>query len=171
MGKGQTFLSDFTVSMAVFSVIVVAFFIPWNTVIEANSRFDQAEDMKTQVRRTSVFLTTTPGYPSDWEKDTVNATIPGFATGENILSRKKIAEFANMSYDNQTELLQAQHYYLTIINEKPVKINGRNATYGKNPANTSYNPDTVVTVTRDIAVNGTEVKPAKLKYSIWRERR
>ncbi|MFB6192950.1 MAG: hypothetical protein ABEK00_01760 [Candidatus Nanohaloarchaea archaeon] len=112
MAKGQAFLSDFSVSIAVFGIIVVAFFIPWNSVVQAETRFSAAEEMKTQARRTASFLVSTEGYPNNWEENDVKVVIPGFANQDNVLSIRKLREFAKIEYKNQRSLLKNQGFSL-----------------------------------------------------------
>lgn len=172
MRKGQAFLSDFTVSMAVFGILVAAFFIPWNTIIQSEQRFSTSEQMKTQAQRTAAFLVTTQGYPEDWENSSVNVTVPGFAKeSDNLLSPEKIQEFGNMSYDRQRTLLKAQDFYLRIFNQSgPVELRGEPVAYGENPENSSNNPGTVVVVERDVIIEtGGTVKSGRLQYLMWRD--
>jgi len=171
MDKGQAFISDFAVSVAVFSAIVTAFFIPWNSIIEADNRFSVEKDMRTEAERTAAFLVTTEGYPSDWEREGVNVTIPGFAQAENILSAEKIEEFTNISYQNQRSILRTQQFFIEITrNGETLTINGEQAEYGKNPQNSSYTPETSIVVTRQVIIDQTESpKPAEFKYVSWRD--
>ncbi|MFB6175502.1 MAG: hypothetical protein ABEJ87_06060 [Candidatus Nanohalobium sp.] len=171
--KAQAFISDFTVSIAVFSIIVAAFFVPWNTIVQSDQRFSTSEKMKTQAQRTAAFLVTTEGYPRGWENESVNVSIPGFSQrSDNLLSPEKIQEFGNMSYDRQRSLLKAQNFYLAIVNRSgTVKVDGRPLSFGKDPRAPGNDPETVVVVERDVIVGEQNINSGKLQYMMWRNRR
>ncbi len=168
--KGQAFLSDFSVSIAVFGVIVAAFFVPWNSIVQADNRFAVSEEMKTEAERTAAFLVTTDGYPKDWEEPGINATIAGFATQDNLLSMKKIEEFRNMTYEEQRSLIGSQEFYMVFTRDgSTVQYGGEGLDFGKDPLNDSYSPGTTVVVNRNVVLDlPTGVKSAKMKLVSWR---
>lgn len=171
MGKGQAFISDFAVSVAVFSAIVTAFFIPWNSIIEADNRFSEEKDMRVDAERTTAFLVTTRGYPGNWEQEGVNVTIPGFAKQDNVLSTEKIGEFSNISYQDQRSILRTQQFYIEITEDgETLTINGAPAEYGRNPGNGSYTPETSIVVNRQVIIDqASNPKPAEFRYISWRD--
>ena len=112
-GKGQAFMSDFAVSMALFGIILAAFFIPWNAMIESDQRFSEEQLMKTEAERIASLLISTPGYPSDWEDNTSGLIMPGFSESrDNIISLEKLKAFSNLDYDRQTTITQTQNFTL-----------------------------------------------------------
>jgi hypothetical protein len=104
--------------MAVFGVVLVAFFIPWNSIIEADKRFSQSEEMKTDAGRIASFLVNTEGYPNNWEKDDVKVVVPGFATEDNVLSMQKMLEFASLEYEDQRSLLKSQGFSMNFVDSE-----------------------------------------------------
>ncbi|PSH02067.1 MAG: hypothetical protein BRC26_02440, partial [Nanohaloarchaea archaeon QH_8_44_6] len=108
--------------MAVFGVILVAFFIPWNSVLEADNRFSQSEELKTQAQRTASFLVSTQGYPNNWEKSNVEVVLPGFADEDNVISMSKLRKFASMEFENQRSLLKDQGFSMEYYDTETDKI-------------------------------------------------
>lgn len=160
-------MSDFTASIAVFGFLVAAFFMSWNTLVQTDNRFAGAEEMRKDARRTAAFLVTTEGYPDDWEDRAVNVTMPGFAVRQNVLSVRKITEFANMTYSRQSNVMQAANFQIRITSGgAPMTIAGEPALYGRAPPGTA---DTVIVINRNVLVEKPSgIKPGELKYILWR---
>ncbi|MFB6208501.1 MAG: hypothetical protein ABEJ69_04060 [Candidatus Nanohaloarchaea archaeon] len=164
-GKGQVFEPDFLASLAIFTLIIGMFLVPWNTIVSSQTRFDVEKEMKEDAIRTTTFMVSTPGYPEDWDANSVR--IPGFASEDNVLDSEKLAAFDSLSYQKQRRLLRAQNFYLELVNATgTLQVNGEPAVYGRSYVNAT----TVVPVEREVLVNDSgELKPVKFRYVVWRE--
>lgn len=116
-------MSDFAVSMALFGVILAAFFVPWNTMIESDQRFSEEQFLKTEAERTASLLISTPGYPANWEEEDVEVSIPGFsATQDNVISMNKLEAFARMRNTSQRSVLGTQGFSIEFRDSETGKI-------------------------------------------------
>lgn len=181
MAKGQAFLSDFSISMAVFGIILVAFFIPWNSVIESDTRFSESEEMKTQAKRTASFLVTTRGYPNDWEKDGKEVVVPGFVNEDNVISMEKLIEFGSIGFEEQRSLLKNQGFSLEFYDTDTDKIVDYNESKYPDDGGLEYeNPfnvgkdipdsaETVVVVDRQVVINKSDrYQKAEMRLKTWK---
>ena len=111
--KGQAFLTDFALSMAIFGIIISAFFVPWNMMIETENRFSHSDDMKAKAERTVSIMVTSPGYPEDWEQNLSEPAILGLSTQkENVISMEKLEAFSNLSNAQKTSVLDSRGFSL-----------------------------------------------------------
>lgn len=175
-GKGQAFVSDFTVSIAVFGFIVAAFFIPWNTMIESDTRFSEADEMETQARRTAALLVTTPGYPPDWQENVSEVRILGFAREQdNVISVEKLEAFNQLNYSEKRSLLRAQNFHLRFVVPDGSELlededaeNASESVYSQGRSVPS-DAETAVKVDRQVVVNKSGgFENAEMSYVIWR---
>lgn len=159
--KAQTFMPDYIASLLVFGVVIGIFLSSWNLLVSASG----SETEMVQARHTSTFLVATEGYPENWENDSVDVRIPGFAEADHVLDPEKIAEFAEKSYEEQTDLLQAEDYRIKIRNSSGVvQINGENAVYGKKYENASQ----IYPIRRSVLVNKSgDLVDAEMVYVSW----
>lgn len=166
-------MSDFAVSIALFGVLLAAFFIPWNTMIESDQRFSESDRMKTDAERTAALMITTPGYPSDWEKDGSLPDIPGFSQQEdNVISVEKLEAFENISYEEKRSTLNVQDFSLKFRDSNSEVLEyEREASENiyDQGENISEDAETVVTVDRKVIVNkSTGFENAEMNYVVWR---
>lgn len=163
--KGQSFLPDFMASFMVFSVVLVFFFFAWNSIMDAQTEFSDEERMRETAYRTTAFLVSTPGYPSDWE-DSGDVRIPGFAEPDHLLQYEKLQAFDSLTYDEQKRLLKASDFYLSINNETSViQHGGDRLEYGHDYSSA----DTVVPMTRSVRINlSGKTQVAEMRYVVWR---
>ena len=162
--KGQSFMPDFMGSLLVFTVILSIFLFSWNSVQGNQSDFDVEDEVRRNAYYTTTFLVSTPGYPEDWTNETVD--IPGFAAGsDNVLSRDKLREFRNLSYDDQKSLLDGRDFHLTFRkNGTLLQLDSEDLEYGKKPVNASL----AVPVTRNVLIEGSgSMEDAEMKYVVW----
>lgn len=175
-GKGQAFVSDFTVSIAVFGFIVAAFFIPWNTMIESDTRFSQAEKMQTQAQRTAALMVTTPGYPPDWQSNVSEVRIIGFSQEQdNVISVERLEAFNQLDYSEKRSLLEAQNFHLRFV--VPEGSNLLEDEDAENASESVYrqgrevpsDAETAVKVDRQVVVNKSGgFENAEMSYVMWR---
>lgn len=174
--KGQAFVSDFTVSIAVFGVILAAFFIPWNNMIESQTRFSEAEEMKVQAQRTAALLVTTPGYPQDWQENVSKAKILGFSEAQdNVISMEKLEAFDKLNYSDKRSLLETQNFYLSFVkagtSELLDDVDAANASENiySQGKKVSSDAETAVRVDRQVVVNKSGgFENAQMSYVMWR---
>lgn len=162
-GKGQTFMPDFLASIVVFSLVIAIFLSSWNSVV-SHQQEGEVESMMLEADHTATFLVTTPGYPEDWDSETVD--IVGFAQEANILDFEKIQEFGELDYEKQTRLMRARDFYLSFENETGVlEIDGEELFYGQD----FDDPDFVYPVKRTVKINDSgEMYGARMHYVIYR---
>lgn len=166
-------MSDFAVSMALFGVILAAFFVPWNTMIESDQRFSVSDTMKTQAERTAAIMITSPGYPQNWEDNTSELIIPGFSEQQdNLVSERKLEAFQNMSYEEKRSALNVQDFSLVFTgSDSEILEYGGEASdnvYDQG-INVSSDAETVVSVDRQVIVNKSGgFENAEMKYVVWR---
>ncbi|WP_414836910.1 hypothetical protein [Candidatus Nanohalococcus occultus] len=159
--KGQTFMPDYTASLLIFGVLIAIFLTSWNALVSV----DTSGSEMLQTRHTSTFLVSTQGYPSNWEQDGSNVTIPGFAEEDHVLSAEKLREFREYSYDEQKTLLQAQEFWLEIKNSSQVlELDGEGLEYGRSYENASQ----IYPVRRNTLLNKSgDLVDAELVYISW----
>lgn len=162
LSKGQTFMPDFMASLTIFAVLIAVFLFSWNSIVSGGSQ-NSAEML--QARHTSTFLVSTEGYPQNWEKDSVEVKIPGFAEKDHVMSAEKLREFREKSYDRQKELLQASDFYMELRNDTTVlELDGADITYGKDYENASQ----IYPIRRSVLYNKSgDLVDAKLVYITW----
>jgi len=164
-------MSDFAVSMALFGIIVAAFFVPWNTMIESDNRFSEADRMQTQAERTAAIMITSPGYPEDWEENSSDAVIPGFSQDrDNVVSREKLEALGNMSYEDQRSLLNVQGFKLEFTSSDSVlSYEGSGDNIYSQGMSVPSSAETVVSVDRQVIVNKSDgFENAEMNYVMWR---
>lgn len=161
LSKGQTFMPDFMASLTIFAVLVAVFLSSWNSIVSNNPTGSEM----LQTRHTSTFLIATEGYPDNWEEENVEPEIPGFAERDHVLSREKLREFRELSYERQKDLLQAPEYYMELRNESTVfELDGAEIRFGRDHANASQ----IYPVRRSVLYNKSgELVDAELVYVTW----
>ena len=163
--KGQTFMPDFMASIVVFGLILTVFLSSWNMVLSSQTDDVSQKTATLQASHTSSFLVTTPGYPENWEQDSVEVEIAGFAEPDHLVQSSKLEAFREIDYMEQRELLQTGNYYMTIENESGViSMNGEPLEFGSSYSDAS----TVIPKVRNIRFNNSgEIQEAQLNYVVW----
>lgn len=164
--KGQTFLPDYFLGLLVFGVVTAIFLGSWNSILANQTEFSTEDRLRPQAIYSSTFLVSTQGYPSDWEKDSVDVTIPGFAEDDHVLNQEKMREFRSLSYRDQSRLLQAPQYYMRVYNESGnFELDGSDLVFGQDYSDA----ETVIPVERNIFYNKSgSMKDGKLRLVVWR---
>ena len=158
-------MPDFMGGLLVFSVVLTIFLFSWNSVEANQQKFDVEEQIRQDAYYTTTFLVSTPGYPEDWNKSTVE--IPGFASdSDNVISAQKLSEFRNMSYERQKILLNSRNYYLIFRNDTSIlELNSDKLEFGKKPVNAS----TIVPFTRNVLIDKSDkLVDSEMRYLAWR---
>jgi hypothetical protein len=163
--KGQTFMPDFMASILIFGIILTIFLSSWNSVISSQTDDVSMESESVQASHTTSFLVTTPGYPSNWQKSSVDVEIAGFANPDHMLQESKLEEFRDLSYSEQKKLLQAEDYYMTVRNESGIiEMNGAPLEFGTDYSDAAK----VVPVKRSVQLNASnKIQEAQLVYVVW----
>ncbi|MFB6144094.1 MAG: hypothetical protein ABEJ98_02165 [Candidatus Nanohaloarchaea archaeon] len=157
-------MPDFLGSIVVFTVVISLFLFSWNAVTQQQVGASSFKLMREDARYTMSLLASTPGYPENWTNETVE--IPGFATEDNVVSARKIEEFAALNYSQKSKLLQAGNFNLTLSNSSGVMtFRGVRASFGRSPENASV----IVPVERSVLVNlSGDMISAELRLVTWR---
>ena len=163
--KGQTFMPDYFASLLVFAVVIAVFIGAWDTRVSSQDRFTRQDTFREQAVHTSSFLVSTPGYPENWENDTENVTIVGFAKEDHLLDPEKLEEFRSFSYIKQANLLQVPNFQMNIHNETHnLSLNGNDLVFGQDFSDA----ETVVPFERNIVLNKTGQRvEGKLRLIVW----
>lgn len=164
--KGQTFLPDYFLGLLVFAAVTAIFLGSWNNIISNQSEFSVEEELRPKAIYSSTFLVSTPGYPSNWQEDSVDVSVPGFAEDDHVLNQDKLREFRSFSYRKQSSLLQSSQYRMKIYNESEIfELDGSDLIYGQGYSGAR----TVVPVERNIVYNKSgDMKDGKLRLVFWR---
>lgn len=177
MSKGQVFTADFMASVAILGLSLAVFATMWNLGISSQVRFSDEEQLKSRSERAADFLVTTSGYPENWEDAGVEVSIPGFASSQNVLSVRKIEEFASIDYDNRTSMLNVRGFSIQFRNTSGNIMDYEDmtgdTTYENQPFNQGQpvpeDAETVVKVKREAALNiSGDLIPAEVNYITWR---
>lgn len=158
-------MPDFMGSILVFSAVITIFLFSWNSVEGNQQKFAEEDQIRQDAYYTTTFLVSTPGYPEDWNKSTVD--IPGFASeSDNVLSAQKLLEFRKISYDRQKRLLGARNFNLIFRNDTEIiELNSEDLDYGQKPVNAS----TIVPLTRNVLIETSDKSiDAEMRYLVWR---
>ena len=157
LGKGQAFAPDFMASVAVMGVMLTAFFVSWNTIIDSQLAAGEDREMYAEGQRTVKTLINSPGTPTDWNNQTVESV--GLAERPHVLNESKVEEFKSLSYSEQRSLLNARGFKFEIIesgellHETGGEINGEN----------------VDIFPRNVMLNGSKgFRRVEVKYTLWR---
>jgi len=157
LDKGQAFAPDFIASMAVMGVMLTAFFISWNAMIDSQLAAAEDEEMYTESQKTINHLINSPGVPSDWDQDNVEAV--GLAERPRVLNRTKVEEFEELDYSRQRSLLNAQGFKLKLVEQDGNKL--------YNIGDEIQSGD-VNTFSRDVMFNDSKgFRRVEVKYSSW----
>ncbi len=161
--SGQTFMPDYLASLLVFGLLITIFLHSWNSVLQNQTQFEEEEEMRLTGSHTTVFLVSTPGYPEDWNKSSVQ--IPGFAENDQVLQEEKLEEFRNLSYSRQKELLNPEEFYMSIRNESGIISSDE----GELESGNNYSgADIAIPFTRTVQLNLSEnIETAERRYVVW----
>jgi len=163
--KAQVWLSDYTISMLLFTLAAL---LSVKIIINSFSTNTAFEELKTDASKISEILLS-EGYPPDWHNESVIR--PGLLTS-NRMNKSKVVNAMNMSYSSLRPKLQTTHDFLIIFEEPGsdmIEFNGL-CTIGSpdvsinssgagplidchNPDFTSINYDNLVKLTRLIIYN------------------
>jgi hypothetical protein len=163
--KGQTFTPDFMASMLVFALILSVFLASWNLVLSSQSQDVSQSTAMLQASNTATLMISTPGYPNNWEEDSVDVEIVGFAEPDHVLDEEKLKAFREKDYTEQRELLQAGNFYMTVENETGIiSLDGAPLEFGNDYSSAS----TVIPNTRSVQLNKSgKIQEAELNYVVW----
>lgn len=166
-------MTDFMASVAIFGAMITLFMTMWGLGVDSQESFDQEDLLRSQAERTADFMVTTEGYPNNWEETGVEVRIPGFATGENILSMEKLEAFHNLSYERQTHLTKTQNFTLEFRDPQSGEILDYEGDAEENPFDMGIDEysqaSTVINIDRQVAVNRSgELRDAEMNYVVWR---
>jgi len=157
LDKGQAFAPDFIASMAVMGVMLTAFFISWNAIIDSQLAAAEDEERYTESQKTVNHLINSPGVPGNWDRDNVEAV--GLAERPHVLNRTKIEEFQELDYGRQRSLLNSQGFKLRVIEqsgENLYEIGGE------------IEDENVNTFSRDAVLNDSQsFRRVEVKYISW----
>ncbi|MFH1056274.1 MAG: hypothetical protein V1717_00535 [Candidatus Micrarchaeota archaeon] len=106
--KSQVFALDLIIALVVF-LSVIGVFTAWRDSL--NSRNVQAEEFQRASLKASeaaFILLETPGDPLGWNASNVKQV--GLALERNVVGRKRLANFLNLTYANATKLLGVGAY-------------------------------------------------------------
>ena len=164
--KGQTFMPDYLAGLLVFGVVVAIFLSSWNTIISNQTEFSSEEALRPQAIYSSTFLVSTEGYPQNWEEDSVEVTILGFAEDDHVLDQDKLREFRSFSYRKQSSLLQAPQYQMKVYNDtKNFELDGSELVFGQDYSDAEI----IVPIERNIIYNKSgDIRNGKLRLVVWR---
>lgn len=164
--KGQTFMPDFLAGLLIFGTVIGVFFASYQGIISNKAGFETENQLRTQAVHTSAFLVSTPGFPENWEEDTVDVEVPGLVSSSNLIESDKFLELKSLSYTRQRQLLQTPEFYMELRNESGrMELSGDEFWTGKDFADAS----TVVPINRNVLLNhSTGVYDAEMRYVSWR---
>lgn len=158
-------MPDFMASMLVFGLMLSVFLASWNLVLSSQTNdFSQSVSLL-QASNTATFLVSTPGYPDNWEEDSTDVKIIGFASPDHVLQESKLKEFREIDYEKQKTLLQAGNFYMSVENETGIiSLDGSPLEFGTDYSSAS----TVIPNKRNIQLNKSgKIQEAKLNYVVW----
>ena len=113
--KGQAFAPDFMASLAVMGVMLTAFFISWNTMIDSQITAAEDKDLYAKGQKTVKSLISAPGTPENWGSE--NVTSVGLAEKPHVLDKERLDKFVELSYSKQRSLLNTQGFNLKITGD------------------------------------------------------
>jgi len=144
-------------SIAVMGIMLTAFFVSWNTIIDSQLAAGEDRELYTEGQKTVNALINSPGVPSDWSNETVESV--GLAERPHVLNESKIEEFKSLSYSEQRSLLNARGFKFEItdsgnlLHETGGNIDGEN----------------VNIFSRNVMLNGSKgFRRVEVKYTLWR---
>lgn len=163
-------MPDFLASLLIFGTVVGVFFASYQGIVANQAEFQSEKKIRNNAIYATTFLVSTPGYPDNWEEESVDVQIAGLAKGDNVIDRKKFMEFKNLSYERQRQLVDATDFYLELRNDTSrINISGTEYWTGKNFTEAAEEPATIVPITRSVILESSKgPREATLRYISWR---
>lgn len=111
--KGQVNSIDFVISIFVFTAVLVFIISFWFVEVRMAENTVHKERLSSTGIAVSDLMVKSPGVPEDWEYYNQSPDVLGLASYPNVLSKGKIMNFTNMSYDESRDLLgiDTQYYF------------------------------------------------------------
>ncbi len=167
--KGQVLTQDFTVSIVIFSAVLVLTFQLMDISYEKKSWFETNQIVVQDLMRKVDYLVRNPGVPSGWNED--NVVVVGFADSDHMLNLTKLIMFKHMDYSKQRALfgVGGDNFYIALKNSSNdiIQLDGELLYAGKLPpadANMLLVTKRFVYITND----STTKIPAILEGGIWK---
>lgn len=150
--KGQIWSIDFIVSVVIFIIMITALFFSFDILSRDAQKQNELLLMQDLVLEVTESLVRSPGYPLDWDNETVG--IIGLARDENVLDQNKVMEFLNVSYNSSRAFLSMTYYdfnfSIEYLNGSVMNLDGFDISKG---IDCSYASD-VLAVNRFVILNG-----------------
>ena len=162
--KAQISTTDMMVATIIFAVLVTVIMLSWHNYssklqvkLEREAIISQAIEITDNMVRTS-------GTPSAWNR--TNVQLIGLASTDRKISKEKVQEFCNISYNESRKKLNSQyqfHFYISLYNVTQEKWY-RDVECGLDPENES-DVKKVVNLARPIIYKN---ETALFGFSLWR---
>ncbi len=152
--KGQMNSIDAVLALLIFAALMVFFMMFWANSIVSMKNMVVKNRFEYAALSVSDLLVKSPGLPGKWENAPGNVQEIGLAAGENALSGRKLAAFANLSgvdYANAKKLLGIDSDFFFYVED----MNGSRLYEAGNSAITG---DDSITITRFATLNGKNVR-------------
>jgi len=122
--KAQTFLTDLTISLIIFSTFLIIAFNKWNTELNELNELRKTEDLWFETEQLMKTLTYSQGNPENWTL--INLKNVGLMSTPNHLDNYKVEYFINLSKNNYQDLKKKIGFNNYDFNLKIDYANGTN---------------------------------------------
>jgi hypothetical protein len=156
--RGQVSAYDIFAAVFLFMLAFITLRGIWLNSIESAERAQALIEMKMKTMQAIDSLLKTTGYPNNW--DGGNVELIGLAQKENVLSRKKMLQFAALDYGSARELLQLGNYDFRF------ELHAKNSADDLNVGMAVDNNSTVVSLKRTVEYGGAE---ASVLFKVFTE--
>jgi len=107
---GQVSVIDLFISVVVFGLIIVSIMLTWNSYnVKINEQIGYNE-LLIRGFQVSDLLSNYKGNPENWNKLGNNVTVIGLAESEGVISKDKLGNFTNMTYNDIKSKLNIKTY-------------------------------------------------------------
>ena len=115
MSKAQISTFDFYAALMIATVLITLIIVSLNNYSIKLAQNQDANEMLLESLQISDSFVKTFGNPTSWENDIETLNYIGLAEYDRILSKDKVMQFANFSYNFTQKYIKIYDYYFRIL--------------------------------------------------------
>lgn len=156
MSKAQISTFDFYAALMIAAVLITLIVTSLNNYSIKLAQNQDANEMLLESMQISDSFVKTFGNPTSWENNIENLNYIGLAEYDRILSKNKVIQFANFSYNFTQKYIKIYDYYFRILNYNGTEL----ITQGM-----QFNGTNSVTIRRHILYDN---EKAIMELTLWK---
>ena len=156
--KAQINILDLIIALSIALILIVAIMISWDRFAIALGKKTLQNDLQVLAFQLSDELLENTGTPINWENNLGNISSLGLAVEDRKLSKNKVLNFTNISYNTTKKLLNIENYW---FNFNLTSLDGTQVVFVGTPANGTY----VTNIRRLVRYDN---QTMQVKISVWK---